>query len=145
MKSPSNLTVIHTPEPPEPSDFDKEVKLRVLRILELEQDIKRRGQLIADLQRSNREDNAAVEMQRKLILDMFAESGVASSPIDTHHVFKTSGKTSLKIDEAGVPDEFKKVELVVDKDKIKQALDEGKGLNFAAYVQGDEFLTIKAR
>ena len=94
-------------------------------------------------------DNAYDRMKERLkeALETMEANGVENPVIKTDlHTIKLAGnggKQPLDIKENKVPDNFKKIILEIDKDKIRKALDGGDKLDFAEYLPRGRHVTIR--
>lgn len=92
---------------------------------------------------AKRAENAVKRVKRSLINTMktFGETKIKTENFSFAIV--GNAKRAIEIDENSVPETYKAIEYVTDKDKIREALEEGEWLSFARYTGDAEHLKIR--
>lgn len=96
----------------------------------------------ADIKRSR--ENAIKRMKQTLLtaMDLIEKTEIPAGDFKIK-IQNNGGKQPVKIDEELVPDNFRKVVLEIDKDKIRKALESGEELSFAHLEERGRHISIK--
>ena len=96
----------------------------------------------SDIKKSR--ENAIKRMKQTLLaaMDLIDKTEIPAGDF-TIKIQKNGGQQPIKIDEELVPDNYRKVILEIDKDKIRKALEGGEELSFARLEERGRHISIK--
>ena len=96
----------------------------------------------SDIKKSR--ENAIKRMKQTLLtaMDLIEKTEIPAGDFKIK-IQKNGGKQPVKIDDDLVPDNFRKVVLEIDKDKIRKALEDGEELSFAHLEERGRHISIK--
>lgn len=103
------------------------------------------GAEIKRLQGMKKACDNAQERMKQTAKAALENAGVKEFKSDLHKIrlCKAGGAAPLEIDEEQVPESYKQIVLVTDKEKIKKELGEGKELPFARYKERGTYAKIQ--
>lgn len=97
------------------------------------------------LTRRKRAMENSVKRMKERIVEAMDTMGTTKVQTDLHtfSIQKNGGKQPLSVDEMDVPDNYKKIILEIDNDKIRKALEAGAELPFARFLERGRQLRIR--